>query len=98
EYTGMDLCAKNIENARSLFPKTRFELGNVFEISANDRAFEYCFVHDLFEHLSIQGLDAAIREVCRVTRLGICAGFFSMDEIPAHIVRTVEDYHWNTLS
>ena len=25
-------------------------------------------------------------------------GFFSLDEIPDHILRPVEEYHWNTLS
>jgi hypothetical protein len=97
-YTGMELCEKNIQNARSLFPDARFELGNVFEIEAADRSFEYCFVHDLFEHFSVDGLTAAVREICRVTRLGICAGFFNMDEIPEHVVQPVENYHWNTLS
>lgn len=93
DYTGMDLCPKNIQNARSLFPEIRFEVGD-----AAERAFDYSIVHDLFEHLSVEGLRAAVRELCRVTRLGICAGFFSMDEMPEHIVRPLENYHWNTLS
>ena len=32
------------------------------------------------------------------TRFAICAGFFQMDEIPDHIVRTTDEYHWNLLS
>ena len=55
-------------------------------------------VHDLFEHLSIEAMEAAIAELCRVTRRGICAGFFNMHDGWRHIVRTVDDYHWNTLS
>ena len=98
EYTGMDLCEKNIENARTLFPGVRFEPGNVFELAAADQSFELGFVHDLFEHLSLEGLQAAIKELCRVTRTGLCLGFFSMDEIAEPILRPVEDYHWNTLS
>ena len=90
--------SKNVENARALFPEVRFELGNIFEITAHDHQFDYSFVHDLFEHLSAQGLNAAVRELCRVTRQGICAGFFNMDEIPEHVVQPIEDYHWNTLS
>ncbi len=97
-YTGLDLCAKNVENARALFPGARFELGNVFEIAVPDRAFDLCFVHDLFEHLSLEGLVAAVREVCRVTRRALCVGFFNLDEIPEHVVRPFEEYHWNTLS
>ncbi len=97
-YTGFDLCEKNIENARQLFPAVRFELGDVFDIAAADKTFDLCVVHDLFEHLSLAGLEVAIREVCRVTRRGICAGFFQMDEVDEHLVRPVEEYYFNLLS
>jgi len=98
DYTGFDLCAKNVANARALFPAAHFEFGNVFEIAAEDRAFDLSFTHDLFEHLSPEGLAVAIRELCRVTRCGLCVGFFQMDEMPDHVIRPVDDYHWNTLS
>jgi SAM-dependent methyltransferase len=97
-YNGFDLCETNIKNARSLYPDTRFAVGNVFEIDSRNKAFDYCFVHDLFEHLSIEGMEAAIAEICRVTRKGICASFFNMAEVDEHVVRPVDDYHWNTLS
>ncbi|HYG33382.1 MAG TPA: class I SAM-dependent methyltransferase [Clostridia bacterium] len=97
-YTGFDLCATNIENARALFPGVRFETGNVFEIAAADKSFDYCIVHDLFEHLSLEGMQIAVNEVCRVTRHGLCIGFFQMDETPEHLARPVDDYHWNLLS
>lgn len=98
DYTGFDLCEKNVRNAPALFPAVRFEIGNVFEIPVPDKAFDFGFVHDLFEHLSPEGIEAALREICRVTRRGLCLGFFNMDEIDDHIVRPVDDYHWNTLS
>ena len=98
DYTGFDLCAKNIENARTLFPGVSFTVGNVFEIAAPDKAFDLCLVHDLFEHLSLEGMQAAVKEICRVTRQGLCVGFFNMDEIGEHQVRPVEEYHWNLLS
>jgi len=98
DYTGFDLCAKNIENARALFPGVRFAVGNVFEIAAPDKAYDLCFVHDLFEHLSLEGMQAAVKEVCRVTRQGLCVGFFNMDEVRDHQVRPVDEYHWNLLS
>jgi SAM-dependent methyltransferase len=97
-YTGFDLCAKNVENARALFPAVRFEVGNVFEIAAPDKDFDLCFVHDLFEHLSFDGIQVAVKEICRVTRRGMCIGFFNMDEIREHQVRPVDEYHWNLLS
>jgi SAM-dependent methyltransferase len=87
-YTGFDLCAKNVENARALFP----------DVTASDKAFDLCFVHDLFEHLSLEGLQAAVKEVCRVTQQGLCVSFFNMDEMRDHQVRPVDDYHWNRLS
>ena len=98
DYSGFDLCEKNVANARAMFPGVRFRIGNVFEIAAPNRSFDLCFAHDLLEHLSPAGLECAIQELCRVTRHGICVGFFQMDELPEHIVRVVDDYHVNTLS
>lgn len=98
DYFGCDLCEKNIRNARAMFPETRFDLGNIFEVEAPDKTFDLCLVHDLFEHLSIAALDRAAGEIGRVTREGLCLGFFNMHEEAEHLVRAVEDYHWNTLS
>jgi len=98
DYTGFDLCEKNIRNAGQMFPDVCFEVGDVLEIGAGDGAFDYCFVHDLFEHLSVEAMEAAITEICRVTRKDICAGFFNMHYGERHIVRAVGDYHWNNLS
>jgi hypothetical protein len=98
DYTGFDLCPTNVINARTLFPGVRFEVGNVFELAVADKAFDLCFVHDLFEHLSLAGLRKAVAEICRVTRRGLCVGFFNLDEIGEHEVETVEEYHWNRLS
>ena len=98
DYTGFDLCEKNISNAKQMFPETRFEEGNILEIDAKDNAFDYCFVHDLFEHLSIEAMEVAISEICRVTRQSLCIGFFNMHNGDQHTVKTVGNYHWNELS
>jgi SAM-dependent methyltransferase len=98
DYTGFDLCEKNIENALRLFPQARFHVGNVFEIAAENRTFQTCFVHDLFEHLSERGIAEAVNEIARVTDSEICASFFNMDEIPSHEIIPYQDYHWNRLS
>jgi SAM-dependent methyltransferase len=98
EYTGNDLCPANIVNARELFPETRFEVGNVFEIAAADQAFDVAFAHDLFEHLSAAGIQTAMAELARVARHALCLGFFNMDEIADHQIVPFEDYHWNLLS
>jgi len=97
-YTGFDLCEKNIENARAMFPDVRFVAGNVLKIDSKNKSFDYCVVHDLLEHLSVGAMEEAIDEICRVTRHGMSVGFFQMDEIPNHVVRPVEDYHINLLS
>jgi SAM-dependent methyltransferase len=98
EYRGFDLCEKNVANARALEPGAEFTVGNVFEITAPDRAYDWCIVHDLFEHLSLEGMQVAIGEVCRVSREGICVGFFQMDEIPEPRVRPLSEYYCNRLS
>jgi SAM-dependent methyltransferase len=98
DYTGFDLCDKNICNAGLMFPDACFKAGNVLEIEAADGAFDYCFVHDLFEHLSVEAMEAAIAEICRVTRRRICAGFFNMHDGKRHKIQVVGGYHWNNLS
>jgi SAM-dependent methyltransferase len=98
DYTGLDLCAANIQNARDMFPGVRFEVGNVFEIDARDKSFAACYVHDLFEHLSGAGIEQAIAELSRVTRGSILAGCFNVQNIAEHHIEPFEDYHWNTLS
>jgi len=98
DYTGFDLCKKNVYNASQMFPKIRFNVGNVLEIDAGDKTVDYCFVHDLFEHLSIEAMETAIEQICRVTRRGICIGFFNMYAGHRYIVKSIDDYHWNTLS
>jgi SAM-dependent methyltransferase len=98
DYTGFDLCEKNIHNAKQMFPAARFKVDNALEIDAQDNAFDYCFVHDLLEHLSIEAMEVAISEICRVTRQGICIAFFNMHDSNQHVVKAVDDYHWNKLS
>jgi SAM-dependent methyltransferase len=98
DYTGFDLCQKNVDNARRIFPHARFQLGNVFALSWRDLSFDFCIVHDLFEHLSLEGMETALAETCRVTRQGLSLGFFNLHEADEHIIRPAGEYHWNTLS
>jgi SAM-dependent methyltransferase len=97
-YTGFDLSRKNVQNARRRFPDVPFFAGNVFQIPAPDAAFEYLSVHDLFEHLSPEGLDRALDEVLRVTGREAWLSFFNLAEIPEHRFHASGGYHWNTLS
>ncbi len=98
DYVGFDLCEKNISNAKQMFPKTSFKVDNVFNIDAKDNEFDYCFVYDLFEHLSIDAMIKAISEICRTTQQSLCISFFNMYDGDQHIVQAVDDYYWNKLS
>jgi SAM-dependent methyltransferase len=98
DYTGFDLCEHNVANARALFPAVPFDRGNVFDPSAIRSSVDYVLTHDVFEHLSLEGMERAISELCRMTRRALCAGFFSMQEISDHVERPVRNYHCNTLS
>ena len=98
EYTGFDICDKNVANARRRFPSVRFEVGNVLSIPVEDNSYDFLFVHDLFEHLSPGALSISLTEICRVTRKQACLSFFNMAEIDEHIVQPIGLYHWNTLS
>ena len=97
-YLGFDISRKNIANARARFRDTSFFVGNVFQIPAKDGAFEYLFVHDLFEHLSPEGLKTAMKECLRVTAKQAWLSFFNLDLIPNHRFLSDGQYHWNTLS
>ena len=98
DYTGVDLSESNIANARRLAADGKFEIGNVFGLEYEDQSFEAVYVHDLFEHLSILGLEQAAAEICRVARQAIAVSLFSMHEGQKHLTRVVGDYHCNTLS
>jgi SAM-dependent methyltransferase len=98
DYTGVDLSESNIANARQLARDGKFEVGNVFGLGYEDLSFQVVYVHDLFEHLSILGLEQAAAEICRVARQTIAVGLFSMHEGEEHLTRVVGDYHCNTLS
>jgi len=97
-YTGIDICEKNIANAQRRFPDVDFALGNIMDISALDNTFDYSFVHDVFEHLSIDAMEVALQEISRVTRKQACLSFFNMADISEHLVNPTGLYHWNTLS
>ncbi len=68
------------------------------EIDAEDGEFDYTLASDLLEHLSPQGLETAVKEICRVTAKKVVIHFFSMQDIPQHKINPIRNYHWNWLS
>lgn len=97
-YTGFDLAEKNISNAKQRFSDTDFRVASVFEIPAEDKTYDYFFVHDLFEHLSEEGMERAILEIKRVTTKKACFHFFNMSDAQADEIRWNGNYYWSRLS
>ncbi|HIJ72309.1 MAG TPA: class I SAM-dependent methyltransferase [Planctomycetes bacterium] len=98
KYTGFDICQKNIANALHRLPNVDFRTANVLEMPFEANSYDYLFVHDLFEHLSPIALEAALAEICRVTRKQALLSFFNMRDIDRHLVQPCRLYHWNMLS
>ena len=98
DYHGIDLTAKNIDNARRRFPGIAFDVGDVTNLPYPDGSFDYVIASDLFEHLSMDGLRRALDEAARLGRRGVVLTFFNMSDIPEHVVRPKGAYYWNRLS
>lgn len=97
-YAGFDISGKNIANARRRYPDAKFVQASVLDIPAERGEYDYIFAHDLFEHLSPQAFERAIREVLRVAHKQAWLSFFNMDDIPEHEFHDVGKYHLNRLS
>jgi len=97
-YTGIDISTKNIANAKRRYSNTDFRVASILESGFEDDSFDTLFVHDLFEHLSANALDKALAEVLRVCRSQAWLHFFNVTRCNDHVIRPIEQYHWNTLS
>ena len=53
---------------------------------------------DLFEHLSIDGMERALDQAARLARRAVVLTFFRMSDIPEHVVRPKDAYYVNRLS
>jgi ubiquinone/menaquinone biosynthesis C-methylase UbiE len=98
KYTGIDIAPKNIGNALGRFPDVDFRVGDLLNNRFDDDSFDYSFVHDLFEHLSIAAMEHALRELLRVTRREVWLHLFNAADVSRHDVRPVATYHCNLLS
>jgi len=95
EYTGFDICEKNISNAKSMFPEIQFFVDDVYRYETT-KAYDIIMVHDLFEHLS--GVDFVLAKFCKLCKGSLILSFFNMALIDEHIITPYEDYYWNRLS
>lgn len=98
DYTGIDLNEKNIANARRRFPGVDFRVGSILSLTEPDRSIDYVIACDIFEHLSLQGMQTAVAAAVRICRRGLYVGFFRMDEVPEHEEVPRRQYHYNMLS
>jgi ubiquinone/menaquinone biosynthesis C-methylase UbiE len=98
DYTGIDLNENNIANARRRFPSVDFRVGSILSLTEPDRSIDYVTGCDIFEHLSLQGMQTAIDAAVRICRRGVYFGFFRMDEVPEHEELPLRQYHLNVLS
>jgi SAM-dependent methyltransferase len=98
EYRGIDLTEKNVENARRRFPGVAFEVGDVRDVKHPDGACDYVIASDVFEHLSLEGMERALGEAMRLATRGLALTYFNMSESADHEDRPTKLYHWNRLS
>lgn len=98
DYTGIDLNDNNIANARRRHPGVDFQVQNVLDLPFGDRSYDYVVVFDLFEHMSLEAMEQALGEACRIARKGLLLTFFLMADNPDHEVRPKRTYFFNTLS
>ncbi len=98
DYTGVDVCPENIDNARARYPEVDFQVDDVTKLDADDDDYDVVMAFDLYEHLSPTGLDAAIDESVRVCRDELWLSFFNLSESPVHEFSQEGNYYWNALS
>ncbi|HIL71478.1 MAG TPA: class I SAM-dependent methyltransferase, partial [Verrucomicrobia bacterium] len=81
-----------------LFPDIDFKVLSLFDTGLEDRSCDLVMIHDLFEHLSPEGMERALKETIRVCERQIWIHFFNLSDIPEHHFKKTENYHWNQLS
>jgi len=97
-YAGYDIAPANIRNARERFPEVDFSVDSIMDSDVRDDGFDYSFVHDVFEHLSLEALEDALSEVLRTTREEAWLHFFNAEDREEHLVQPTERYYRNLLS
>jgi SAM-dependent methyltransferase len=97
-YTGIDIAARNIANARSRYPQADFRLQSILATDLPDGSFDCLFCHDLIEHLSFAAMERALGEMFRIARSDVILHLFNGKWSGAHEVVPVDSYYRNRLS
>ncbi len=98
DYTGIDIAAKNIENAKRRFPDVDFRVQSILATNFLDSSYDCVFCHDLLEHLSLAATERTLAEMLRITRRDVILHFFNAKWSGEHEVVAVRRYHRNRLS
>jgi SAM-dependent methyltransferase len=97
-YTGVDIAARNIANAKRRYPQTDFRVGSILATEFPDSAYDCVFCHDLIEHLSPAAMERALSEMFRIARHEVVIHFFNAKEEGEHEIVPVHRYHRNRVS
>ncbi len=97
-YTGIDIAARNIANARNHYPHADFRVRSVLATEFLDSSYDYVFCHDLIEHLSLAAMERALGEMFRVATNEVILHFFNATWDPDHEIVPVRRYHRNRVS
>jgi len=97
-YTGIDIAARNIANARAHYPDADFRVQSILATELAACSYDYVFCHDLIEHLSPAAMERALAEMFRIARDEVILHLFNATGDPDHEIVPVRRYHWNRLS
>jgi SAM-dependent methyltransferase len=98
DFTGVDICATNIANARRRCPAGTFLEADALALPFPDQSFDFFCTFDLFEHLSLAAMRQALREAVRVTRRTLWLSFFQLEDRAEHLEVPSPPYYLNILS
>lgn len=84
DYTGVDLVAANIENARKRFPAVDFRTADILNLSFKPKSFEVVIASNIVEYLPLQLVPRVLHTAAVLARRSLVVNFFNMANIPAH--------------
>jgi len=97
-YTGIDLAARNIENAKRRFPGVDFRARSILTTDFRDCSYDCVFCHDLLEHLSLAAMERALSEMLRIAHDEVILHLFNAKQSGDHEIVPVRKYHRNRVS
>jgi ubiquinone/menaquinone biosynthesis C-methylase UbiE len=97
-YTGIDIAARNIANARRRYPNTDFRVQSILKTEFPDSPYDYLYCHDLIEHLSPGATEQACAEMFRIAKHEVVLHLFNAKRNGEHEIVPVRRYYRNRVS